>query len=39
MEVESVDVEKKLKRRDFLEEIKKASNEKYITEWDEVNDF
>ncbi len=35
MEVKSVDVEKKLKRKDFLEEIKKASSEEYITEWDD----
>jgi len=34
MELKSVDTEKKLKRKDFLDEIKKASNEKYITEWD-----
>ncbi len=35
MELKSVNVEKKLKRRDFLEEIKKASSEEYITEWDD----
>ncbi|MCK4650537.1 hypothetical protein KAT36_04910 [Candidatus Pacearchaeota archaeon] len=35
MELKSVDIEKKLKRRDFLEEIKRASNEKYVTEWDD----
>lgn len=26
--------EKKLRRKDFLEEIRRASNEEYITEWD-----
>lgn len=35
MELRSIDVEKKLKRKSFLEEIKKASNEEYITEWDD----
>ena len=34
MELKSVDAEKRLKRGDFLEEIKRASNEEYITEWD-----
>jgi hypothetical protein len=33
MELKSIDIEKKLKRKNFLEEIKKASNEEYITEW------
>ncbi|MDH3353447.1 MAG: hypothetical protein OEL87_03295 [Nanoarchaeota archaeon] len=33
MELKSVDKEKRLKRKDFLEEIKKASNEEYETEW------
>ncbi len=35
MELRSSEREKKLKRRDFLEEIKKASNESYVTEWDD----
>ncbi len=26
--------EKKLRRKDFLEEIRRASNEEYVTEWD-----
>ncbi|MCK4997641.1 hypothetical protein KAS08_05025 [Candidatus Pacearchaeota archaeon] len=34
VELKSVDTEKKLKRKDFLEEIEKATNEEYITEWD-----
>ncbi len=34
MEVKSVEVEKKLKRKDFLEEIRRASSEEYLTEWD-----
>ena len=34
MELKSADIEKKLNRKDFLEEIKKASNEEYVTEWD-----
>lgn len=34
MELKSVDTEKKLKRRDVLEEIKRASSEEYVTEWD-----
>ena len=34
MELKSVDREKKLKRKDFLEEIKKAASEEYVTEWD-----
>ncbi|MFH1521516.1 MAG: hypothetical protein ABIF18_01005 [archaeon] len=35
MELRSKEVEKKVKRKDFLEEIKKASSEEYITEWDD----
>lgn len=35
MELKSVDIEKRLRRKDFLEEIKKASNEEYVTEWDD----
>jgi len=35
MELKSVNVEKKLMRKDFLEEIKKASSEKYETNWDD----
>lgn len=34
MELKSVDREKKLNRKDFLAEIKKASSEEYVTEWD-----
>jgi len=34
MELKSINTEKKLKRKDFLEEIKKASSEEYVTEWD-----
>jgi len=34
MELKSINTEKKLKRKDFLEEVKKASNEEYVTEWD-----
>lgn len=34
MEVKSVDREKRLRRKDFLEEIERASNESYVTEWD-----
>jgi hypothetical protein len=34
MELRSVDREKILSRKDFLEEIKKASSEEYVTEWD-----
>ncbi len=34
MEIKSVELEKKLKRKDFLEEIKRASSEEYVTEWD-----
>lgn len=33
MELKSVDVEKKLKRKDFFEEIRKANSEEYETEW------
>ena len=35
VELKSVDIEKKLKRKDFLEEIKRANSEEYVTEWDE----
>ncbi len=34
MELKSVEKEKRLKRKDFLKEIKRASNESYVTEWD-----
>ncbi len=34
MELKSINTEKKLKKKDFLEEIKKASSEEYVTEWD-----
>ena len=34
MELKSVDREKKLKRKDFLEEIRRASSTEYVTEWD-----
>jgi hypothetical protein len=34
MELKSLEREKKLRRKDFLEEIRKASNEKYETDWD-----
>ena len=35
MELKSKERERKLRRKDFLEEIKKASNEEYVTEWDD----
>jgi len=35
MELESKEVEKKLSRKDFFEEIKKANSEEYETEWDD----
>ena len=34
MELKSRDREKKLKRKDFFEEIRRASSEEYVTEWD-----